>query len=710
MINSIRTIGTILGKEVNDENDLLKYLVKREDNNQKKYIIIMNFDTKKKLVEFNIEEGSPDKLEHYLWIGNYPGNCKQINCITDNLNNMLMNTINDLIAYLDENSHLEANDIYKSAKRVFENFYFSYKDKEKKEKYYLDWKKIKNFEKRIEVYNANPNNKSKIHINQKELLEEKNKYNDNIIKAFGFNEKYEGKPIRYLYLLSIDNETFFDQQTYAVQYKKMLVYEKFKKNFSSNNKGKKYIKFAVCTVCGKPDQQNCTSKDYVFKFYIQDKPGFSSNFDGKFTKNFLICEDCYKKSLVGKNFITRQLKSRLWNLKFYIIPEFFREAKIDIYKVSEIIKKIYNPASNIKSLEEFNKHLKNYIKWNDCKNSFTINYLFYSPKNKNNPDALNIVKIFKDVKPFRLDTLFKTINDINQNTSITNLFGINFSLVDIYYIIPQKENTVSYSYLDCIEAAFKALTIHEKTQIKEFVKGMRILYYKEQTDAKGHAVYNLGKRYNKKDNSDYYLRYHIYKCNFFLFFMECIGCIKEYYMNNSSEELIILINSKIAALQKANNKKLQVIIDKFNRLKNYLESFKSIINSDQKIALIVMGYIMSDVAYKQYQAGLKNKPVLSKIKFSGMNIRDIIKFSNVLTEKLVQYKRIDYTELLLYIKDKLLIKHMDCWELTIDENVFYIMSGYAVGSVFIQRPDDMPVDIQDSADEEFDDESGDSDE
>lgn len=146
-------------------------------------------------------------------------------------------------------------------------------------------------------------------------------------------------------------------------------------------------------------------------------------------------------------------------------------------------------------------------------------------------------------------------------------------------------------------------------------------------------------------------------------------------------------------IEKENKKNLEWIKLKYLRLLDFLETMKGLIDCEQKMGLILLGYLVSVVAYEQ---GLKNKPILKKIKYSGMNIKDIVRFSNVISEKMVQLKIISYNDLSLYLKNKLLTPEIDRWKLSKDENVFYLMSGYSVGAVFRKSKEDKEKELENS--------------
>ncbi len=391
MIEGIKEIGDLVKKE----EDFLKSIVNVNDNIS--YIVKVNFDIQNNSVEFIKEEVDKERLKKYLWIGNASGNSKQIYLTTNNLNNILSKTIYDIKKYIEDdlnnsNDFLDFKDLI--TKKLLKPFFkkFLYKNKKNKDQilYYLNWEKIKEFKsKLIEYNNFQKSDKNKIKPEEFIVLKDKKpnteKYSSSIKKLYSLDERNEyKKEKRYLYVITIDGKTIFEIKEANTQYLKLLEYERLEKMFDENNKdNREYLKISTCSICGK---QNilCTSKEYAFKFYIQDKPGFSSNMDKKFTKNFSICEDCYRKSFSGKSFIINYLRSNIGENSFYIIPHFlFKPLDIDIKEISEEIKDIYNPAANFESINDFNMRLTEHIRFSEIKNYMILNYLFYKQRYDN---------------------------------------------------------------------------------------------------------------------------------------------------------------------------------------------------------------------------------------------------------------------------------------------------------------------------------------
>ena len=155
MINAVKQVGELV-----EEKDFLKALVK--DKGKFKYIVRINLNTTSKRIEFKLEEADDEKLNRYLWIGNVSGNSKKIYTTSDTLNNILVNSIYDIVKYIEDDLKKKPEEFSALKKFLSDEsltvFYKSYNYKNKKKLnetvHYLDWGKIDRFQEKLEEYNA----------------------------------------------------------------------------------------------------------------------------------------------------------------------------------------------------------------------------------------------------------------------------------------------------------------------------------------------------------------------------------------------------------------------------------------------------------------------------------------------------------------------------------------------------------------------------
>ena len=102
--------------------------------------------------------------------------------------------------------------------------------------------------------------------------------------------------------------------------------------------------------------------------------------------------------------------------------------------------------------------------------------------------------------------------------------------------------------------------------------------------------------------------------------------------------------------------------------------------SGRQSALFLLGTLIGSIGIEQSKigGGTDRKPILNKVNFSGMPLSKVLRLSNEIFEKLRQYKVLDYSnETTFAVMRHLFDMYSDDWDLTPQDNVYYILSGYA---------------------------------
>jgi len=290
--------------------------------------------------------------------------------------------------------------------------------------------------------------------------------------------------------------------------------------------------------------------------------------------------------------------------------------------------------------------------------------------------------------PSRFNKINENIKEIQEKVK---KYAISFSFESFYDLIEQenkkseenkeseknnklKKNKKSKErkyFLELIEAILKGYRINQRQLIKKF-------------------VYTAAKIHYGTSNIHTELHLYILRATYFLLFLHKINNLKENKKMKEKlyDEIMNLLEEKRKLLD-SSNKNEKKYLNKYDKLINYFTELKDILDSDKKIGLILMGYLVSEIAYAQKS---KNIPILNKINFSGMKYKDIIKLSNAVDEKLHQYKIYHFNDLLNYLKNKILLINSNNWELTPEENVFHILSGFSLGRVFLKSEEEAQED------------------
>lgn len=103
--------------------------------------------------------------------------------------------------------------------------------------------------------------------------------------------------------------------------------------------------------------------------------------------------------------------------------------------------------------------------------------------------------------------------------------------------------------------------------------------------------------------------------------------------------------------------------------------------SESQTSLILLGMLINQVARKQYDHNLTSKPILDKLNYQGMNPGKLQRLSTDVFAKIKQYKALYPANEKMYADHTMLLhKNLKRWDLSDQENVFYVLSGYALGT------------------------------
>jgi CRISPR-associated protein Csh1 len=643
MIEAIRRIGeyTIKGSLTNDtylDGICLKVPEKtpnRKDRGKsfEQHVVFLNFNNKTKKIELDFEKvnaGGNDSGKEYLWVGNFKGNKPQVNITSNRIDNILTKSIplmgdrvngklkKDVETILDgffnEKDHTDKNKINSTYYVKPERFAFSDES----------LNRLKEIENKL----ISSNTKKEVNKHIKDLTKDITK---DILSAINLNA--DGVS---LYTIKIDNNLVCQREEYV----NMIFNEKITSLFDKSNKF--YQDKVVCSICGENNKETTSdSTNLKFKFYMRDKLGFSSNLDGKFTRNFNICKECYQYLMIGENFIDTNLKTRI-GLVTYIIPHFiYTEDNLDMWDFSKYIKSSTNSIVNLYSLSDFQNKLENFREYEAEKNNFIINYLFYRPSGQGD---FKILKLIKDVPPSRLDFIRSKEQEIDNLVHSNR--NLKIDLNTIWSCIPIKsDNSGASRYLSVIDSIFSDRKVDYNFLINQFTETIRIIKFEREG-------YNIG---TKQDFTN-----KIIQLNLLLVLFSKLKVLGGLDMSKLSNTNIGEVGEGMLPKE---------ILEYWNDVVLYEE--------EERRTLFLLGYLVGKIGNAQSVTGHKKKPILDKINFQGMGTDKLMRLSNDVLEKLRQYDKLQYNENIYSVLKSLMDNNIGKWSLSNQENVFYVLSGYA---------------------------------
>jgi len=270
----------------------------------------------------------------------------------------------------------------------------------------------------------------------KNNLNNQSKYNKEFQKCL---KKYLSSTLkeyvteRQAYALKIDGK-FLHQGEYADCYIDVLYYYLFKKHYLENTKQ------GYCHICG---QDSTLPKDISIKqkFFGTTNPLYFDNVDRSITHNaFSMCEKCNQQVLVGIQYASTKLGTKLLGLQTIVLPDINFETDNDeelinpqkLIMITKLLRRIPidQKRNDINTLSTLIKKLK----------EFTL--LFY---NKPSPTSQEFI-INGMIKNINLRELINKTEHLNQmilDYKLGSLYGYQDALSFEglrYLILPSKES------------------------------------------------------------------------------------------------------------------------------------------------------------------------------------------------------------------------------------------------------------------------------
>jgi CRISPR-associated protein Csh1 len=629
MLEAIREIGS---KIITDEASALKAiesLVESSDNPKVKgkKVIILDFNIFEKKLAIDFEEVKDETPLEYLWLRTEAGRTPPIYFTSEKLSYLISKVIPNIFNKISKNSELG-----KLLKLVIGEIFYDL-GLSKEYKYILDIEKFRIVEKGY-IGKLLDNSKKK-NIKESDIFDFVLKNISSKVSEYIINKGFSKKDFG-LFTLKINGKLMAENK----EYKELIAKEKIDSLFGKMRK--------ICSACNANDPVSANPEFSFAKsalgFYMTDKVGFSSSLSGEFTRNFVLCKSCYTRLLAGEVFVRNNLSAYIGGLNLYITPRFLLPVNIDSKKLirwAKYIGSTFNSAKSFKQLEEFEKKLEEYKEFEDSKNSFILNLLFYKSGQRN----IKVLKLIKDVPPTRLKLLGETTKEIrdsgDKRLGQSNQWSID--LQTIYFLIPlrKSKNDIEYrKILSLYDSIFTGKPVSYSFLISQFVELAQVYRFEK------FSAYNIG----KQQNPDIGFVYAMLKANLFLVYLQKLNLLN---IGGKHMDYDIL--------------QLEEEIKMFLKEMGYDES---------RVALFLLGYLVGQIGNAQYNKG-KSKPILGKITFQGMNKGKLMRLTNDVFEKLIEYKQLSFNETIFAEYKKLLDQHIETRQLQDHENVFYVLSGYA---------------------------------
>lgn len=392
----------------------------------------------------------------------------------------------------------------------------------------------------------------------------------------------------------------------------------------------------------------------MFKMFQGTSLNYITQYDSKnISDNFQVSNKELRFLQAGDNYVRKNLRIYIADIPHLIIPEFPSWDDLDIELA---IKKIADQGDLLFSSDIAEDLFKNYetfseeIYWvnfiaidSDGQSFKTLNEI----KDVSEPHLNKVIQAFKDI-----DWEFRSLSDIVDWQKVKENYGEvgYFNLKSIYGILPVRkdDNKIQLNTaLNVFKAILEQQEIEKEQLFQHFCELMLCHYYER------YEGYKNVRRYGK----DYFglaVRDSVFKYLAFIQVLKQLNLIdmEQDHQTVPAEEVINDFEQKIEHF------------------------FKRMDFNDHQKAMFFLGRMLSAVAYLQQG---KNKTVIDKVNYNGMDRDDIVRLRVDLFEKAKQYGKPEK----VVFSDSHFGQHFDFehWDMNPQEAVFFILTGYSFGIV-----------------------------
>lgn len=424
-----------------------------------------------------------------------------------------------------------------------------------------------------------------------------------------------------------------------------------------------------CYVSGKVEPNLLVGGDFsannLTKIFVTTTINYASEFkESNFSKNYSLSKKSKEVIEYASNYLMKNLKINIAGIPHLLIPEFpFGFDKDVEYEVAQF-KKVNDIVFNTK---EFSSAIEYFKEANDLEQSvFWFNYFGF----ESDKASFKLVNRIKDVNSENLIKLSKLF--INNSIKILKKAPkFVYNLRTIYNIIPVKNSDISKNpALDMIDAILENKSIDIYNIFSNF-KELALYHYLDRGKVKG-SYKNIFPQSDPK-----YFDFNI---------------------KDAVNNYLILIKTLLDNNQLINHNFMEGKMEEkptkaFSAKEE--ELFAQHGYNDQQKAMFYLGRMVNIIGYAQYSKGHEQKPILQKINFNGMGLREIVKLRSELYEKARQYK-----EDISFIDGKFAkLFDYNNWNLSNYEALFFLLNGYSffMGSKEIENTENEQLTINTEA-------------
>lgn len=370
--------------------------------------------------------------------------------------------------------------------------------------------------------------------------------------------------------------------------------------------------------------------------------------------NYQVSGENQEKLDYASDYLLHQgYKVKIAGIDHIIIPQFLSTSNVDLELALEGISRKSDLLFNLHKFDVVTKTIADEL--DDT--IFWINFLAF----ESDGNYFKSTELIKDVSNHQLTKIMKSLNDVDWEFKEAQFVDWNSAMMDydydtksrvrrnfnfnlIYKLIPlRKDKEKKNKALDIFKMILENRNIQQDIIFDNFVELVLCHWYGR------YASYTNVSQYNK-DYFSFAIRDSVFKYHAFIQLLKKLKLIDMSEQNQTPET--------------SENKYDKAEIEFFNKMN---------LNQDQQ-AMFYLGRMLNAVEY--IQKG-KNKTVIQKVNFNGMDQDDIQRLRVDLIEKAKQYNAVNKV---IFNDNKFgSLFNFNSWTMNSKEAVFHLLTGYSFG-------------------------------
>ena len=417
-----------------------------------------------------------------------------------------------------------------------------------------------------------------------------------------------------------------------------------------------------CHLCGEERPVTSDFRRFRIKTYITDKTSFASGLvEAGFTRCYVVCRDCYLDLMIGDRLLEQQLETRLLRTPVFVVPEFALDIRLDYDAVMRRLALVRQEATELDRLQELRRTPEDLARAGQRRAELYayLTLLFHEKQNM----AVKVREVVAEVPPSRVQAVIRAMNRLNDLAATSDWAqpfhdersGWFPGLDGLLRTLPLRRQQGAPEVRPALTLARQLIQgepVDEHSLVAAFLEGARAIVSQ-------HGGYWLvPERWARQTASP----------------REVDSALRQFVCRTLALRLLV---SELCRVDRGG-----VTVDRAIP-EPYRSASEGLQLDAQQQALFLLGVLLGRVAHRQYvDSDGGSKPVLEKLNYGGMSLPRLLSFTAELFDKMRQYRLLtEYSpaenELLYSLASFFLTAERQRWRLTDQENVYFLLAGYA---------------------------------